>query len=110
MKFYKDDGKKFISSEKSQLIELDSFLIELEKLPSSYQGNFIGLINNKAEAIQFIRFGENEWMIDIPVLDEGIFVYSLQDDSLTTEKVKEITKKYFLEADWKYLCNLKRAP
>jgi len=45
-------------------------------------------------------------IIDVPVVENGYFVFSLKDDDLTTEKVKSIVEKFFLGENLRYLCNL----
>lgn len=106
LKFYKDDGKESINGDSPKEISLDAFLKEVEKIPQSYEGNFIGLINDKDETIQFVRLEQDLWLIDVPILKENIYLYSLEDDNLTTEKVKQISRNFFNETDWKSLCNL----
>ena len=107
MKFYKDDGKESISGDSPKEISLDAFIKEVEKIPQSYEDNFIGLINDKDETIQFIRLEQDLWLTDVPVLRGNTYLYSLEDDSLTTEKVKQISRNFFSGTDWKSLCNLK---
>lgn len=107
MKFFKDDDKERISADSPKEVTLEFVLTEIDKLPT-IDGNFIGLINEEEETIQFIRFEENSWLIDVPILVEGTYSYSLQDDDLTTEKVKDIIKRFFGEENWKSICNLRR--
>jgi len=107
LKFFKDDDKERISADSPKEVTLEFVLTEIDKLPT-IDGNFIGLINEEEETIQFIRFEENSWLIDVPILVEGTYSYSLQDDDLTTEKVKDIIKRFFGEENWKSICNLRR--
>lgn len=107
LKFYKDDGKESISGDSPKEISLDTFLKEVENIPQSYTDNFIGLINDKDETIQFVRLGQDTWLIDVPVLQGGAYLYSLEDGNLTTEKVKQISRNFYSGTDWKSLCNLK---
>lgn len=82
-------------------------LREVDKLPTT-EGNFIGFVKENAETIQFVRFEEDSWLIDAPVIEKGKFSHSLNDDDLSTEKVKEIVKRFFLGENWQSLCNLKK--
>jgi len=107
LNFFKDDGKEYISAESPKEITLELALAEIDRLPSS-EGNFLGLINDKDETIQFIRFEEDGWLIDAPITGEDGYSYSLQDDSLTTEKVRDIVRRFFSGEDWKPLCNLRK--
>lgn len=108
MRYYKDDGKMNIEGQKPEEISLQVALQEVDKIPSEdvYGGNFIGFTGEKGKSIQFIRKEQDSWMIDVPVLENGKFAYSLQDMDLTTEKVKDIVKKFYLGENWESLCNL----
>jgi hypothetical protein len=85
-------------------------LTEIDKIPlvDDVDDSFIGFVNEKEETIQFVRFEENAWVIDVPIFEKGIFSYSLGDDHLTTEKVKDIVKKFSAGEDWKSSLNLTR--
>ena len=99
MKYFKNDKEKSIPSE----VILDFALKEID---ITKQTDFIGFINEKEETIQFIRGGEDDWLIDVPVLEKGEYAYSLHDCGLKTEKVKEIVKEFCLNQDWRSLCKL----
>ena len=105
MKYYKVDGKEDIDEVKPRESSIENALNEIDALPVT-EGNFIGFVNEKDETIQFHRNEEDAWVLDLPVVENGYFIYSLQDDDLTTEKVKSIVKKFFLGENWQYLCNL----
>lgn len=107
MRFYKDDGKEYISGESPKQVTLEMALTEIDRLPI-VEGNFIGFVNEKEETIQFIRFEENSWLIDVPMCEKGTYSCSLQDDDLTTEKVKDIVKKFFVGENWKSSLNLRK--
>lgn len=107
MKFFKEDGKEYISGDSPKEVTLEVALKEIDKLPM-VEGNFIGFINEKEETIQFIRFEENNWLIDVPIFEKDAYSCSLQDDDLTTEKVKEIVRKFFSGENWKSLCDLRK--
>jgi hypothetical protein len=107
LKYYKDDGKEHIDGNQPKEISLEGALREIGKLPA-IEGNFIGLTNDREDTIQFIRFEEDAWLIDVPILENGAYAYSLQDDDLTTEKVKEIIRRFFSDKNWKSLCNLRK--
>lgn len=107
MKYYKDDGKEYTDGNKPKEINLEVALKEVDKLPTT-EGNFIGFVKEKEETIQFVRFEKDGWLIDVPVFEKGKYAYSLNDTELTTEKVKEIVKKFFLGENWQSLCNLKQ--
>lgn len=107
MRFFKDDGKERIDADSPKEVTLEVVLAEIDRLPT--EDSFLGLVNEKDEIIQFVRFEEDGWLIDVPVGDEeGNYSYSLQDDDLTTEKVKAIIKRFFVGENWKSLCNLKK--
>jgi hypothetical protein len=104
MKFYKEDGKENIGSTKPLDITLETALKEIESLPE-VEGNFIGFINDEEETIQFVRF-DDEWLIDVPVIEKGKYAYSLQDSGLSTGTVNSITKAFFIGDDWRSFCDL----
>ena len=107
MKFFKDDGKERIDADSPKEVTLEVVLAEIDRLPT--EDSFLGLVHEKDEIIQFVRFEEDGWLIDVPVGDEeGNYSYSLQDDDLTTEKVKAIIKRFFVGENWKSLCNLRK--
>ncbi len=105
MKYYKDDGKERINETNLREISIENALKEIDVFPTT-EGNFIGFINEKDETIQFHKKEENAWVLDVPVVENGYFIYNLKDDDLTTEKVKIIVKKFFLGENWQYLCSL----
>ena len=109
MKYYKEDGKTSVGSNKPEEITLEAALQEIDKLPDEeiVDDNFIGFTNEKKETVQFIRREQNSWFLDAPILENGKFVYSLQETDVTTEKVKDVVKKFYSEENWKSLCNLK---
>lgn len=109
MKYFKNDNKENIDSHSALDVSLEFVLSEIDRFPTEdeTEGCFIGIINNNDETIQFIRFSENEWFLDFPVLKEGLYSHSLQCDNLTTQEVKNIIRKFFNEtAEWMKLVNL----
>ena len=108
MKYYKEDGKTSVGSNKPEEITLESALQEIDQLPDEeiVDDNFIGFINGK-ETVQFIRREKDNWFLDAPILENGKFSHSLQETDLTTEKVKNVVKKFYSEENWKSLCTLK---
>jgi len=105
LKYYKDDGKETIYETKPRESSIENALKEIDAFPIT-EGNFIGFINEKDETIQFHKNEEDAWVLDVPVVENGYFVFSLTDDDLTTEKVKSIVKKFLLGENWRYLCSL----
>ncbi len=105
MKYYKEDGKERINETKPIEILIEKALEEIDAIPIA-DGNFIGFINEKDETIQFHKNEQDAWVLDVPVVENGYFVYSLKDDDLTTEKVKSIVQKFFLGENWRFLCDL----
>jgi hypothetical protein len=105
LKYYKDDGKELINGTNPKEISVEDALEEIDAF-STTEGNFIGFINEKDETIQFHKNEEDAWVLDVPVVENGYFIYSLKDDDLTTEKVKSIVKKFFLGENWQSLCSL----
>ena len=86
-------------------LSLQIALQEIESLPDDDEC-FIGFVNEKKETIQFIRREEDSWLIDVPIVENDKFNHSLQDTDLTTEKVKDVVRKFYLDENWKSLCNL----
>ncbi len=105
MKYYKEDGKERINETKPIEISIEKALEEIDAIPIA-EGNFIGFINEKDETIQFHKNEQDAWVLDVPVVENGYFVYSLKDDDLTTERVKSIVQKFFLGENWRFLCDL----
>ena len=105
MKYYKDDGKEPINETTPREISIENALKKIDDFPTT-DSNFIGFINEKDKTIQFHKDEEDAWVLDIPVVENGYFIYSLKDDDLTTEKVKSIVKKFFLGENWQSLCSL----
>jgi len=99
MKMYKD-------REKDMKVTLEEALTEVDKFPI-VEGSFLGFFNERNETIQFIRFRQDQWLIDVPVLKGGKYVYSLQDE-VKHSQVKEIVTRFFQGKDWKSLCNLRK--
>ena len=111
MKYYKSDEKEEIDGNNPKEISLEVALGEIDKQSIDSKGDvleyFIGFDKNDEETIQFIRYEENSWYIDVPIFENGIFSHSITDDDLSTEKVKEIVKRFFLGENWRSLCNFK---
>ncbi|MFP3952003.1 MAG: hypothetical protein ACLFVP_07710 [Candidatus Bathyarchaeia archaeon] len=103
-----DDGEKYIPDDKPKEVNLEDAIKELNRFPT-FEGNFIGFYNNKGETLQFVRFYENEWLIDVPVVKDGNYAYSLQD-TITHSKVIDIMNQFSQDKEWKSLCNLTPAP
>ena len=108
MKFYKSDGKEDVSPESPKEVTLKIAFTEIDKIPlvDDVDDSFIAFVNQKEETIQFVRFEEDDWVVDVPIFENGIFSYSLGDEHLTTEKVKDIVKKFSLNEDWRSSLNL----
>lgn len=105
MKYYKDDGKERIHDTEPMESSIENALKEIDAFPTT-EGNFIGFINEEDETIQFHKSEEDAWVLDLPAVENGYFLYSPKDDDLTTEKVKIIVKKFFLGENWRFLCRL----
>ena len=105
MNYYKDDGKERINETAPREISIEKALEAIDVFPTT-DGNFVGFINEKDETIQFHKEEEDAWVLDLPAVENGYFIYSLKDDDLTTEKVKIIVKKFFLGENWQSLCSL----
>ncbi len=100
MKYFTNSTEK--SSEDKE-ISLDFAFKEIDK-ESTNEGNFIGFTDDNGETIQFIREGEDNWLLDVPTPEKEYV--ALQDSGLTTEKVKEIVKLFSLNQNWRSLCEL----
>ena len=107
MKLFKNDGEQEISGENPVDVSLKTALAVIENFPTEeqQQDSFIGFINEKNETIQFIRFNTDNWLIDVPVMKGKRYSYSLQENELSTKKVKQIVRKFFIKGDWKSECD-----
>jgi len=105
LKYYLNDGKKSVSSNKPEEINLELALEALRSLPNEEElkDNFIGFTKSKEETIQFIRKQEDDWIIDIPQYKNGKYCGSENKSGLTTGNVIQIVSKFFLGEDWKVL-------
>lgn len=105
LKYYKNDGEESINSDEPKEVNIQTALNEIDNMPFE-EDTWIGFTEEKGGTIQFIRFEQNSWFIDVPIIKNGQYDYSLQDDGLTTENVKEIVKTFFSGGNWQSLCNL----
>jgi hypothetical protein len=108
---FKETDDESISGDEPADVTLETAQSEIGELPiGSGEVNdvFIGFINGRNETIQFSRFSEDEWLIDVPVLKHGRYSYSLQCDNLTTKTVQSIVELFFKDQNWDYLCKLKK--
>ena len=110
MKMFLNTDKKFIDGNNPVETTLDKALAAIDEHPSVevWEDNHIGFENPQGEVIQFIRFDGGAWIIDVPILINGQYSHSLQDNDLTLGKVKEIVKRFHNSENWKGLCNLTR--
>lgn len=93
MKYFKDDLKTVISGENPEKIELEDALKQIESFPNG-EGNFIGFVNDNDESIQFIKCENNDWMIDIPIIEPGEFIKSKQT-LISSDLTIDVIKKFF---------------
>ena len=107
MKMFLNTDKQFIDGSSPVETTLDKALSYINEHPSDKvcEDNHIGFENHNGEVIQFIRFSDG-WIIDVPVLKDGVYSHSLQDNELDTVKVKEIVKRYYNGENWRQICNL----
>jgi len=110
MKLFKNDGQQEISGDTPIDTTLKTALTEIEMFPieEQQQGSFIGFINEKNETIQFIRFTKDNWLIDVPLMKGKRYSHSLQESELSTKKVKQIVRKFFIKGDWKSECDFNK--
>lgn len=108
MKFFKNDGKEHIRTDSPVEVSLEFVLEEVDRFPTEdeFEGNFMGITNNKNETIQFVRFNKNSWFLDFPIVIECDYSHSLQSDGLTTKEVKNIIRKFLRGEDCRTLVNL----
>ncbi len=106
MRMYKEAGDESIPGDRPAQVNLEKALRELDD-HKAVEGNFIGFVNEKDETIQFIRFDKDEWLIDVPVIIDGEFAYSLQD-KLKLSQAKEIVSRLSRGEKWEDLCHLSR--
>ncbi len=103
MQVYFEDCDTYISD---ALVDLREALILIETHPWECSENFIGF-ENKGEIIQFIRFSEDSWLIDVPK-KEGETLEIYQDSTLDTEHIRKIVRAFFNGDDWRKYCNLRK--
>lgn len=105
MKLFKKDGKV---DTKYTEVTLDDAIKEIEIFPTmnEFSSGFIKFINDKNEWVHFIRYREDDWRIEIPIIKNGMHVDRLLGKGITTEKVKRFVEKFFRGDDWKSLDSL----
>jgi hypothetical protein len=106
-----NDGERIIDPNSPIRVSIETAVEELLRIPhqDDFDGAFIGFSNDYDETIQFIRFDDDSWLIDVPVLDEdGNYQYSLQDMNLRTYHVKQIIENFNDGEEWKGLIRLSR--
>ncbi|HJX23227.1 MAG TPA: hypothetical protein VJ574_02310 [Candidatus Bathyarchaeia archaeon] len=107
MRYYRYDGKENVSRDEAKEITLELSLEEIERHPT-VRFNRFGLIDEKGESIEFIRWEDDKWSIDVPVYENGEYAYCLHEDFLTTGKVKRIVSLFHSGGDWRSMCRLLR--
>lgn len=103
---YEEAGDESIPGARPIQVSLKKALREVND-HDAVEGNFIGLVNEKDETIQFIRFDTDEWLIDVPVIIDRKFAYSRQD-RLNLSQAKEIVSRFSKDEKWEDLCHLRR--
>ena len=108
MKMFLKTEKQFIDGNNPIEVTLDKALNYINEHPSDAEcaDNFIGFENEQGKTIQFIKFEDGTWIIDVPVLKNGVYSYSEQNNDLNTLSVKEIIKRFNDNQNWRSLCNL----
>ena len=95
MKMHLNDGKRDVEDVE---VSLKEALGEIGKHPpcSEEVDSFIGFTRNEEEICQFVRFGEDDWLIDVPINEKGeCCKYTMQADHLTTSAVREVLIRFF---------------
>ena len=102
-------GNRYIDGNNPIETTLDQALTCIDEHPSDEvcEDNHIGFENPEGQVIQFIRFSGG-WIIDVPVLINGKYSHSLQDNDLDTVKVKEVVRRFNNRENWRQICNLQR--
>ncbi|MDO8122923.1 MAG: hypothetical protein Q6364_00890 [Candidatus Hermodarchaeota archaeon] len=86
---------KSIPGQKPKSINQNDALKELERIPPGTGTDyFIGFINEKEETIQFLRYAPDNWLIDIPILENGRMTHSHQKE-LKYSEVKQVVTDFF---------------
>ncbi len=106
MRMYKEAGNESIPGDRPAQVNLEEALRELDD-HKAVEGNFIGFVSEKDETIQFIRYSKDEWLIDVPVIIDGEYAYSLQDN-LKHSQAKEIVSRLSRGEEWESLCHLSK--
>ena len=108
MIIYKDTRDEYIDQREKIAINLEKALKEIDSFPTKehYRNGILGFINDKGEKIQLFRFGPNEWLIDVPLLQAEKPPYAYQDDEVTTTILKEVIKRFQCGTDWQSLLKL----
>ena len=107
MRYYRYDGKDNVDMKEAKEVALESALNEIDRQPY-VRFNRLGLINEKGEAIEFIRWDDDKWSIDVPIYVQGEYSYCLHEDFLNTGRVKRITTLFHSGGDWRSLCKLEK--
>jgi len=102
IKIFADNGIKLSNKKSEKINNLETVLKEIEGFPTQdeYDEGFIGLINNKEEAIQFTREEKEKWLIDV-ARKKNIHA---NKKYFTTEEIKEIVIKFCKDENWSELC------
>lgn len=101
VKMFLNDGVRDVDNVE---VGLKEALEEMGTLPphSDKINSFIGFERGEEEICQFIKFGEDDWLIDTPIIKKEICKYTMQADHLTIEQVKVVVIRFFGGGDdWK---------
>lgn len=108
MKMFLNTGKQYIDGNTPISTTLGEAINRINQQPTDEvcEDNHIGFVNEQGETIQFIRFSDGSWLIDVPILKDGVYSHSMQDCDLDIVKVREIVTRFSKDMNWRQLCNL----
>ena len=92
LKYRKETKTEYI--DEPQEISLDKALIELENFPTEdeNEGSWIDFSYNDKD-LQFIRWDADLWYVDIPIIENGEFVRSLNTE-INMKTARDALKKF----------------
>lgn len=79
-------------------ISLIEAIDEIRLIEGQGENNFIGFINSNDDTIQFVSLDEGNFLIDIPVIKNGVYAGSKQS-ILNKDQVTEMIRNFFSDDD-----------
>ena len=88
-----------------QEVTLGEAFNHIDQVPTNETSTdaFIGFVNEKEEVIQFLRYTDNAWLLDIPVQDSHTRKWNhelVQLEGISTAIVKRVIEVFFVDLDF----------